>query len=90
MSLDAKNLYLEALAKIITKVVDKEMHTKVFRCSKGCRNNQPNQPAHYYCNELDPRKRANDCFDVAFTKVHINLANELCFETVSPRIPIPV
>ena len=46
---------------------------------------------YYYCNELDPRTRANDSFDLAFTKVDILfLAKKLCFETVSPSIPIPV
>ena len=45
---------------------------------------------HQYCNELDPRTRTNDCFDVAFTKVDVFLANELSFGKVSSRISVLV
>ena len=67
------------------------MHTDVFRrCSEGCRNNEPNQLVHLFCNEIYPRAMANDCFDVVFSKLYIFLDNEFCFGTVGLTIPIPV
>ena len=73
--------------------MDKEIYTEVFRHSEWCKNNEPNQLAHDYWDELDPRTRASDCFDVVFAKVDIFLANKWYFETVSPTAqysPIPI
>ena len=90
MSFDAKTFYLKALAKITMILMHKEILTEVFRRYEECRNNKPNLLADRYCNELDPRTRANYCFNAVFTKVDIFLTNELCFETADPTIPIPV
>ena len=73
-SFDAESLNLGALAKIIIKLLDKK---NVFRQFEGCRNNEPNQLAHRFCNEIDPRTRANDCFHVVFPKEDLFLTNEL-------------
>lgn len=51
---------------------DKEMHAEVFTRFQGCRNNQPNQRAHHYYNEFDPRIRTENCFNVVFAKVDIH------------------
>ena len=56
------------------KLLDKR---NVFRQCEGCRNNEPNQLAHQFCDEIDPRTRANYCFHVVFPKEDILLTNEL-------------
>ena len=73
-SFDAESLDLAALAKIIIKLLDKR---NVFRQCEECRNNEPNKLAHQFCNEIDPRTRANDCFHVVFPKEGLYLTNEL-------------
>ena len=42
------------------------------------------------CLLVDPVTKVTECFNGAFSKVDIYLANELCFEKVSETIPIPV
>ena len=53
-------------------------------------NEEPGQQLHDYCLLVDLVTKATQCFNGAFSKVDIYLANELCFEKVSETNPIPV
>ena len=53
-------------------------------------NEEPGQQLHDYCLLVDLVTKATECFNGAFSKVDIYLANELCFEKVSATNPIPV
>ena len=48
------------------------------------------QQPHDYCLLVDPVTKETECFNGAFSKVGIYLANGLCFERVSEMITIPV
>ena len=67
ISFDAENFYLALFTRTIIKLMVKEMHVKLSKRCEGSRNNKPNQLAHYCCNEIDPRTRANNCFDAVFS-----------------------
>ena len=68
----------------------KEVYGAIYKKRDGCVNEEPGQQSHDYCLLVDPVTKATECFNGAFSKVDIYLANELCFKKFSKTIPIPV
>ena len=90
MNCNAENIYLKALIGIVVKLMCKKMYGEVYKKRDGCVNEEHGQQSHDYCLLVDSVTKATECFNGAFSKVDIYLANELCFEKVSKTIPIPV
>ena len=86
----AENIYLKALIGITVKHMFKEIYVEVYKRCGGCVNEEPIQQSHDYYLLVDPATKSTECFDSAFSKVDIYLANELRFEKVQDLIPIPV
>ena len=90
MNCDAENVYLNALIGLVVRLMCNEMYLEVYKRCDGCVNEEPGQQSHNYCLLVDPVTKATECFNSAFSKVDIYVADELCFKKVNQTITIPV
>ena len=51
------------------------MYLEVYKRCDGCVNEEPGQQSHNYCLLVDPVTKTTECFNSAFSKVDIYLAN---------------